>query len=105
MDDPSHLDGWKRRRVEQILARELHAAGETTRLTNLHLQDIIGRKPSGAQWPDSKLEVQQARAACTRAHQAWLKATDRWLAFVTDGTIPEDLRPPEDLPPEDPPRF
>jgi len=98
MDDPSHLDAWKRRQAEQALARELQAASEEVRLANLRLQDITGRRPSGAQWPDSKVETHQAHSACTRAHEAWLRATNRWVAFVTDGTIPEDLRP------EDPPR-
>jgi|HubBroStandDraft_1064217.scaffolds.fasta_scaffold279178_1 hypothetical protein len=102
MDDPGHLDAWKLRQVEQLLARELQAAAEQVRLANLHLHDITGPRPSGAQWPDSKLEAHQARAACTRAHAAWLTATDRWVAFVTEGTVPEDLRP--DLHPEDPHR-
>ncbi len=91
MTDPSQTDSWKRRQAEQVLARELHSASEEVRLANLNFHDMIGPIPTGAQWPDSKVEVQQARAACTHAHEAWLRATSRWVAFVTDGTIPEGL--------------
>jgi hypothetical protein len=81
------------RQVEQVLAGELHTASEKVRLANLHLHDITDPFPSGAHWPDSKLEVQQARTACTRTQEAWLRATNRWVAFVKDGTIPTDLNP------------
>lgn len=95
VDDSGHLDAWTRRQVEQVLASELNIAGEAVRLANLHWHDLTGPHPSDAQRPDSNVEHRQALAACTRAQQAWQIAIDRWLDFVKNGTIPEELLPPD----------
>jgi hypothetical protein len=77
--------------VEQTLARELQATSEAVRLAGhaLHETGAV----SGAVFPDSKVESEQARSAYHRAHEAWLTATERWVAFVKDGTLPDDIGP------------
>lgn len=91
MNDPGHLDAWTRRRIEQALARELHTTAEAVRLAGHTLHDASAG--SGAQWPDSKVELEQARTAYSRAHEAWLTATERWVAFVKDGVLPDGIGP------------
>lgn len=95
MGDRDRGDGWKRIQVERTLAQELHDTGEAVRLANLRIQEISGGPPTGAELPDSHVELRQCRAVLTRAQEAWKTATDRWVAFVKDGAIPEDLNLPE----------
>ena len=84
-------DRWRMREIERILVRQLHAAAEDYRLATQRLRDAAGPIPSGAQFPDSRVETDQALAACGRAHQDWARAIERWVEFVKYGTIPDDI--------------
>lgn len=87
-------DGWKKRRIEQILAGELQEAGEAVRLESLRVQGLAASS-AGAQLSDSLLAVQRARDEFARVQQVWSRATERWVAFVQHGTVPEDIESQE----------
>lgn len=79
------------RDIEQLLARDLQTAGETARLANQHLQDLSSRRYSGAQPPDSTIEIESAIVTFARAQEAWTRALSRYVEFVKDGSIPDDI--------------
>lgn len=78
---------WRKRKLEQELARELNLAQLRLRQANAALRDVAG-VPSGIPIPDSTLRIARASRDVKTAYALYRNAIDRWTHFVVHGTVP-----------------
>ena len=85
-------DSWTKRRAEQRLAEELNRATAAFGAASARVNEVAADALTfSLPYPDSMVQIQNVRTENEVAFAKWRKAMDRWLAFVKEGVIPEDL--------------
>jgi hypothetical protein len=81
----------RRRQAEKVLSAENHQAMERVRAAFERVQDLVQRLPSRIPFPDSDLQVAQAKREYRQALDHSTYTLKRLVNFVLEGNIPDDL--------------